>query len=342
VNEDPDPKNLRAALLAKLNGYRVSALLHAAVSLGVPELLSTAPRTVADMACDAGAHEPSLARILRGLAMIDVVSVDNDGRFRLTAKGQLLRRGVDGSLHSLALLVGREYMPAWAALPATARSRQTSFDTVFGMPVWQWRKENPELNEAFNEWMLSLSMDIAAAVLGAYDFSTIKTLVDVGGGYGTLMAEILKAYPNIEGTLFDRAHVIERACAFLSAEGVMSRCQIVAGDFFENIPPDADVYVLLRIVHDWNDERAGVILSNCRNAMRPASILLVIECTIELADPSVVMADLHMLAVTGGEERSEAELKALLCASGFRVKRVLSTDSPYKIFEAVPQCSGGE
>ncbi len=194
-------------------------------------------------------------------------------------------------------------------------------------------------DQRFNNFMVSLTTQTAGAVLEAYDFSPFSRLVDVGGGYGAMLATILKANPQSTGVLFDTAAIVEGARRYLEAEGVAERCEVVAGDFFTAVPEGGDAYILSQILHDWDDERCVDILKNCRRAMPTHGRLLVIEAVMpeRVEEPvAVVDSDLIMLVVTGGSERTEAEYHSLLAASSFLLERITPTQSPMCVIEGVP------
>lgn len=186
--------------------------------------------------------------------------------------------------------------------------------------------------------MTSLSEGEARSIAGAYDFSTAQTLVDVGGGQGKLLRAILKANATLRGVLFDHPEVLEAARSQGVVEGLSTRCELVAGDFFESVPPGGDLYLLKNIVHDWDDDRAVAILRACRSAMRSTSKLLIIEMVIPAAGHPhfAKFEDLEMLVLLGSQDRTEHEHAALLARSDFRLSRVIDTGDYMSIVEGVP------
>jgi SAM-dependent methyltransferase len=204
--------------------------------------------------------------------------------------------------------------------------------------VFDYMATRPEVAAIMNEAMTSLSRAEVHAVVSAYDFRGIHTLVDVGGGHGLLLAEVLKANPALRGILFELPHVIDGARALLQNAGVGNRCDVVGGDFFTAVPEGGDAYVMKRVIHDWDDERSSRILRNCRQAMRPGGRLLVVEVVIGSANEShfARLLDLEMLVITqGGRERAEAEFRKLYEAAGFRLAQVTATGAPVSIVEGV-------
>jgi hypothetical protein len=326
------------ALFQMMYGFMPSRLVYVAARLGLADHMHEGEQTSTGLARRVGADEPALRRVMRGLVNIGVFVEEEDGRFGLTPIGEFLRSDVPNSLRDLAILSGEEFYPAWGALLNTVRSGQTAFDSAFGTGFFHHLEQHPEAGERFNNFMVALTTDTAAAALEAYDFSPFHRVVDVGGGYGPLLAAILKANPQAEGVLFDTETIVEGARRYLEGEGLLERCELVAGDFFEAVPAGGDLYVLSQVLHDWDDEHGLQILKSCREAMPANGTLLVLEALMpeRVSEPAgVVDSDLIMLAMTGGRERTEAEYRELLAASGFRLARIVPTQSPTFVIEAV-------
>ena len=295
------------------------------------------PKSGAELARALGAHAPSLHRVLRGLVTLGVCSEAPDGRFALTAVGAKLRSGSPAAARGLALLAGEEYAPAWANLLHTVMTGEPAFRHCFGMDTLEHRAKHPELNDHFNIGLALGAAGIAPAILAAYDFSAFRTVANVGGGQGALLAALLQAHPHLTATLLERPAVAAAARAQFQAAGVSARCRVVEGDFFDHVPGGANVLLLKSVLHDWDDERAATLLRNCRQALSAQGRLLIIERLLpERAadDPAAIVVDLQMLALTGGRERSKADYRALLGASGFTLARVLRTASGFSILEA--------
>jgi SAM-dependent methyltransferase len=326
----------RRVLWALLNGYRNTALLYVAAKLGLADLLAEGPRSSADLARSLGAHAPSLHRILRGLVTVGVCTEEHDGRFGLTPLGASLKAEEPGSPHGQAILCGEEYAGAYGGLLHSAMTGETAFNHVFGMDHWEHRKQHLELNEYFNAGPRQGTARGIRSILAAYDFSSFRTVADVGGGSGALLAAILKAHPSVTGILFDQPHVVATARPNLEAAGVAARCQVVGGSFFDRMPDGADAHILKHVIHDWDDAQDLAILRNCHRALREEGTLLVVERLMPARvedDPAAVLADVHMLALTSGRERTEAEYRALFTAAGFTLTRVIPTRSRLSIIE---------
>ena len=322
-----------------LNGYQDTALLYVAAKLGLADLLAEGPKTSEELSATMGAHAPSLYRILRGLVVVGMC-LEEEERFGLTHLGQMLRTGVEGSVRNQALVCGDEYMMAWGGLVHSAMTGETAFAHVFGEDPWAHRQRNRALSEQFNADLNTETAHSAMAIVETYDFSAFRVLCDAGGGYGALLCAILVACPAMRGILLEQAHVATGARSYLKSQGLDERCSVVEGDLFEDFPAGADAYVMKSIVHDWPDARSVAILKNCRRALGAHGRVILIERvlpTLAKDAPDTVRVDLHMLAVTGGRERSEAEYQELLEAAGFSLGRIVTTRSPFCVIEGVPR-----
>lgn len=329
-------------LLEMLDGYRAVQVLYVAAELGVADHLADGPKRSAELAQALGAHAPSLQRLLRALASLDLLAEHDDDSFGLTPVGELLRSDVPGSLRAAALYFGgRRHWTAWGQLLDSVRSGSPvggGSPTVFA----EMAARAPAAARTFNEAMAALSAPVNAAVTDAYDFSGIGTLIDVGGGYGALLGAVLLANPRLRGVLFEIPAVVDVARTRIDAAGLAERCQVVAGDAFASVPAGGDAYLLKWVLHDWNDELCLAILRNCRAAMGEHARLLVVERVLpRRAQPTLdttnkFLSDLNMLLLSGGCERTEEEYRALLGAAGLSLERIVPTATPHAIIEAVP------
>jgi hypothetical protein len=318
-----------AARLARLaDGYLVTQLLYAAIALDVPEALVAGPRSAAELATEAGARPEPLHRVLRGLASEEVLDELPDGRFALTETGQLLRAGVPGSLRGVITARAQLYHAAAAALPDAVRHGGTPFEIVHGQPFFDHLGADPARLAAFQASMADRSAREAGAVVDAYDVSGLRSVVDVGGGTGTLLRAVRARAPSADVLLLDRPEVV--AGSDLPSTG---------GDFFSAVPGGADAYLLSRVLHDWDDGDALRVLRTCRRAMRPDSVLLVVEAVLPeraVDDPAAVRMDLHMLLLLHGRERTAAEYAGLFASSGLRLTADVPTDAGVHVLEARP------
>ncbi len=331
-----------ARLRELISGYEPTQCVYVAAKVGVADALSDGPRTVAELAGTLGADAGALERLMRGLASLGLVVEREADRFELTAIGEMLQTHASGSLRPLALLAGERSYRVWGALDYSVTTGRTAFEHVYGTTTFQYMASHPELAAVYDEAMRAGAFEMVSAVLAAVDFARFRTIVDVGGGVGHLLAAVLSAHRHATGVLLDRAPVIEHARERVRAAGVDARCRLVAGDFFASIPGDGDAYVLSRVIHNWDDDQSAAILRNCRAALLYSATLLVVEKIMPgVVDASaearrVAMADLHMLVTTGGRERKLAEYDRLLNGAGFRIARVIRTAAPESVIEARP------
>jgi O-methyltransferase/methyltransferase family protein len=323
-----------AARLARLtDGYVVTQLLWVAAELRVADELAECPRTADELAAKVGADGAVLRRVLRGLAAEEVLEELPGGRFGLTATGQLLREGVEGSQRGAVLARGGLYYGALAGLLDAVRGGGVPFQRVHGRTFFAHLDAHPVESARFQASMAVRAQREAAAVVEAYDFRRFRTLVDVGGGPGVLFAAILRAAPRLSAVLFDRPEVVRDA-----------QVPHVGGDFFAEVPAGAEAYVLSRVIHDWSDAEAVAILRTVRRAIPDGGTLLLVEAVLpERAadDPAAVRMDVHMLTLLGGQERTAAEYAALLDAAGFRLDRVLPTGPASGVHVLVARPVGG-
>lgn len=319
------------ALTRLVDGYLTTQLLYVAADLGIADVLVDEPATAAELAAKVGARPAPLHRMLRGLAVDQVLDELPDGRFALTPVGALLVDGAPGSQRGAALARGRLYYEAVGRLLDSVRDGPGPADTppferVHGESFFAHLAARPDESAAFRGSMAARSAREADAVVAAYDFGGFRRLVDVGGGPGVLLRAILAATPGLDGLLFDRPEVV--AGATLPALG---------GDFFTAVPDGADAYLLSRVIHDWPDADAVTVLRSCRRAMLGSATLLLVEAVLpERAadDPEAIRMDLHMLALLRGRERTAAEFAELLAHAGFTLARVLPTAAGVSVLEA--------
>jgi hypothetical protein len=321
-------------------GSWVSQALYVAAKLGIADLLQEGPQPCKRLAQATQTHADSLYRLLRALASVGVFVEDEEACFSLTPMAELLRTDVPGSLRAYAIMLGEpEYWRAWESVLHSVRTGQPAFDHVFGKPLFQYLATHSEAARIFDDAMTSRSDQENIAITEAYDFTGAQTVVDVGGGQGSLLALILKDYPSARGVLFDMPHVLGPARTRLKSAGWATRLTFVDGDFFATVPDGGDLYVLKKVIHDWSDEGAHEILTNCRTAMSGKGRLLLIEPVIASGNaPSFnKWLDLLMLVITdGGRERTEREHRELLAAADFQLNRVIPTRASVSIIEAAP------
>ena len=329
---------LSTTLLQMMTGYWVSQALYVVAKLGVADLLTQRLQPVEELAMATQTDAPSLRRVLRALASVGVFTEVSPGTFALTPLAAQLQTGTPDSMRALAIMYAEEQYRAWGDILHSVRTGETAFEHQFGTSYFAYLAQHPESDRVFNEAMTGWTAQLVSAVVDAYDFSQFKTVVDVGGSYGTLLAAILQNNPTIRGILFDQPHVVAAAEEKLAAAGIAEQCTTVGGDFFVEVPAGGDVYILAQILHDWDDERSVAILRQCRRAVAAHAKLLVIELVLPASEEPFLgkWLDLHMLVLLGARERTAAEYDALFQAAGFALARVIPTAAGQSIVEAVP------
>jgi predicted O-methyltransferase YrrM len=324
-------------LVRLFRGFWVSRAIYIAAELGIADLLADGPRTVTDLAATTNTHQPSLYRILRLLASEGVFAEREDGRFELTPRAAGLRQGSPARLQ--VLFLGRP--ASWQAagnLSHTVRTGETAFQRVHGMDFFEYNRQHPEDQALFDQLMTSQTRPVARAVAGKYDFTSMASIIDVGGGQGVSAIEILTVHPHLKGAVFDQPAVAANAAAAIAEAGLSQRCEAIGGDFFASVPDGHDAYVLKYILHDWNDAECVAILGSCRRAMGAGGRLLVVEAIMSAGnEPSFGKTqDINMLINVGGSERTEAEYRALYKAAGFELTRSIPVMGDLHIIEGVP------
>ncbi len=332
-----DP-SLQEQLSRLISGYWYTQAVYVAARLSLADLLRDGPQSAEDLAAAAGAHAPSLYRLLRALAGLGIFAEDEQRRFRLTPLAECLRSDVPDSLRALALLRGQWQYQAWGELLSSIQTGRPAFEKVHGRPLFDFLAHNPEAGQVFDEAMTGVHGRETQAMLEAYDFTGIDTLADIGGGNGSVLMALLRRYPQMRGILFDVSAVAVRTRARVEAAGLAERCWVVAGNFFESVPAGADAYLMRHIIHDWDDEQSLTILKHCHAALGGRGKLLVVEGVVPPGNepsPSKFF-DLAMLVGPGGMERTEDEFRRLFAAAGFRLTRIVPTCTWVSVIEGEP------
>lgn len=320
-------------------GYHIPRCLHAVAELDIATRLADGARLANDIAVEAGVDGPTLHRVMRALASVDVFKEIEGGQFINTPLSETLRSDRSGSLRSWVLFYGDE--PAWRSwgeFSYSVRTGRSSFEHLYGANMFDYLSHQPERSRIFDEAMSAVTTLASDAIVAAYDCSKIKLLVDVGGGNATMLCSLLRANPHMRGIVFDLPHVGASATTYLANQSLEDRCEFVAGDFFVSLPQGANAYFLQRVLHDWDDEHCIRILQTCASAARAGAKILISEAVIPAGNDPFIgkLIDLHMLVMThGGRERSLAEYQELLARAGWAYTRVVPTASPYSVIEGV-------
>lgn len=326
-------------LIQMCAGAWVAAAVYAAAKLAIADHLADGAKSAAELAPATGTHAPSLHRFMRTLAGFGILAEGAGQRFSLTPLGEALKSNAPGSARStLIAFGGKGFWRSWEEIVYSLETGKPGFDKVWGMPIFDYLAQDPEAASHFSEAMVGFHGSEPPTVAEAYDFSSVGTLVDVGGATGNMLAAVLSRHPNVRGVLFDLPHVLRDAPALLQARGVGTRVTFEPGSFFERVPDGGDAYLLSHVIHDWSEDQCLTILGHCRKAMGPNGRLLIVETVLPEGNTphQGKLQDLVMLVFPGGQERTEAEYAALLAKAGFALRRVVPTTSVVSIVEAVP------
>ena len=326
-------------LIPLLTGMWAMQSVAAAARLGIPDQLASGGKTAAEVAAGVSTDAGATERLLRGLASLGLLTRDGHGRYALTPAGERLRSGVPGTFRDAFIAESDPvHWQSWEQLADAVRTGKPRPAAVLGAPAFDWYAKNPVHGEQFGRAMENISRFAAASVLEAYDFSGVKTIMDVGGGNGSLALAILGKHPEMKGKIVDLPYMQDQAHAGIRAAGTSDRCGFEACDFFQNVPKGADLQVLKFILHDWTDEECVRILGRCREALAPGGKVLLVEMLVpsEIRPDFVMLMDLNMLVVTGGRERTEAEFSKVFADAGFALTRIIPTKSPFFLIEGRP------
>jgi hypothetical protein len=316
----------------------MSHILYAAAKLNLADHLAQGPKRADELAALTKTPAPSLRRFMRTLAHLGLVAEQGMAQFALTPLGEALKTGAPGAARSAILTLASPWMTSgWVRLLESVQTGRPGLEHALGMPIFDWLAQRPEEASLFSETMVSFHGAEPAAVAGAYDFSSMTTIVDVGGATGNLLSAILDKYPRSRGILYDLPHVVRDAPKLIHARGLADRVAIEPGSFFERVPEGGDAYLLSHIIHDWTEEQCLTILGHCRRVMKPTTRVLIIEMVLPAGNQPHPgkMLDMMMLVGPGGQERTEPEYRALLNNAGLRLTKVVPTDSAVSVVEAM-------
>jgi ubiquinone/menaquinone biosynthesis C-methylase UbiE len=322
-----------------LNNIHFNPIIGALIRHGVPDHLNQGPLAASDLARRAGMDALALARVLRALAAFGAFQELSPGVFGNNAVSEMFRMR-PGGLCNYALYVSSEhYAKSAAALGYSAETGLSATQHVFGESFWEHAKKYPKDGETFNRALAELRGDEHRQIADAYDWNGVSVVVDVGGGIGSLLAAIMKNHPEIRGVLVEQPELLIDADRALSEHGVRDRCELRAANFFESLPATGNVWTLCQVLHDWSDAQCVEILRRCREAMRPADRLLVLEMLTVPCEPKaqVGVVDMIMLMYFGeARQRTVEEYRHLFRSTDFEITRVLPTPGAFSIVEASP------
>ena len=331
----------QAIILDMLLGMMKTQAIHEAVRLNLAERLKDGPKQVSELAEETQTNPNSLVRLLRALESLGLFQEATPGTYAQTSLSHFLRPHIQGSMYDVALIHGEQWQwRPWEAFSYSLQTGKTAFDHLFETRLFEYFATHPKEAEGFNSAMAGFSHQVDRPLVEGYEYSSLSTIVDIGGGYGGWLSTILQVNPHLEGIVFDLPHVIEDARQQFSSSIQQPRYQLVAGDMFqpETIPQGADAYIMRQIIKDWDDEAAISILTNCRRAMRPGGKILVAEQVVRPGEgimTSTKLIDLQLMVVLSGQERTEADYQALFESAGLQLTKIWPTRSLYSILEGV-------
>ena len=319
-----------------IKGYWVSQIVGTLAHLEIADRLAHGPLNYDVLADGIGCDPNATYRLLRASAHVGLLAVLPDGRFCLTPLGELLRSNVSGSMRSpaIALTAPGHWLP-WGRLAEAVRHGERQAVAALGHELFDYYVANPSEGSAFTGTMANHSDAIAREIAQALDTSPATHVVDIGGASGTIIGALLEANAALLGTILERKDVVPRAEAALAKRGLSSRCRVIEGDFFDNVP-EADLYILKSIVHDWDDQQNIKILRNCARALRPNGRVILVEWVVPERGKSgaAALSDLNMLVLLPGRERTARQFEELFRSSGLRLNRITGIASSMQMIEA--------
>ncbi|MFN8538971.1 MAG: FAD-dependent oxidoreductase [Thermomicrobiales bacterium] len=338
----PVPPSRSMGVVASIAGIWGTQLIYVAAKLGIPDLITAhGPLSAERIAELTDSHPRSIYRVMRALTTLGLFDENERHDFRLTPLGFYLRSDVEGSVRQLAVMFGEPWhWQSWGNLLHSVKTGQPAFEYTFGMGTYQYVTEHPEAAEVYDQAMTGITLQAAPGIARHYDFSKVRTLMDVGGGHGTLLNVIMQAHPHLKGMLFDLPHVVAGAHAPLAAAGLTERCAVLSGNVFEGVPKGADTIMAKSFIHSFDDETSVKLLTNFREALPPeGGRVLVVEMSLpgDNTPHFGKLFDIEMLTQSDdGRDRTESEYRELFARAGLRLTRVVDTGSPVNVIEGVP------
>ena len=317
-----------------LGGFQVSQALYSVAKLGVATALADGPRTIDELATATGADTDALGRIVRDLAPVGIFRT-GEGVVEVTPLGATLAEGRAGSLRDVALFWMETHYAPFGVFLHTAVTGESAATHCYGEPFFDWISKSPELVRVTNAAMAAVTQALRAGMFDNYTLPEGPLVADIGGAEGSVLCEFLARDPNRRGIVFDLPEVVPAAKQVLAHHGLAARVDLAAGDFFTSVP-EADVYLLSWILHDWDDESCRRILRTIKDSAAPGARLVIAESVMPPDDTPhpTKLTDLTMLAMLTGRERTAGEYEALLSAAGFNLDRIVPTPTPFSFIEA--------
>lgn len=334
--ETPNQISHRETMLQMLRGFQISQCIYAAAKLGIIDLLENSPKHCDELAIETNTHADSLYRLLRALASLGIVKETQPKYFENTTLAAYLRDNQQGTIRNFLITAIEEGYACWGNFIQSLKTGQGAFDSLYGVDIEEYYQQNIVQNENFDQAMIDITTVQTPLILAAYDFSSIETIADIGGGQGRFLSAILQRYPQLKGVLFEQKYSLEQAKKLLTKEGVIKRCELITGDFFESIPVVADIYLLKKILLNWDDQKVTKILKTCHQAMPKKSRLLILDRILQKNRWQDNFADLNIWMISSGRIRTENEYSILLKAAGFEITTIIPSESLESLIEATP------
>ncbi len=332
----PGPDSDFQTAMSVLSHTYFAPILGTLIRARVPDLLDGGGVGAVELAEQAGLNPLSTVRAMRALTAFGVFREVEPGTFVNSGASSLFRDAPEGLRNYALFATSDQFSRSCAALGHSLETGRAAHDHALGQSVWEYMRDHPEENAAFNRGLAEIRKDEQAAIAAAYDWTGVTSVVDVGAGAGSLLASILEANPDARGVLFDRPDVLPDADHLLGTRGVRERCELIGGSFFEPMQVEGDVWILSQVLHDWPDAECRTILTRCRERMTPQDRLLVVEMVPVPGQPDagIALLDIAMM-MFGGEarQRTEEEYNELFAATGFSPARMIGTGTGFSILE---------
>ena len=340
TDKKKDVPSPQAVLMRMAYGFWEAKALQVVAELGIADLLAKEPKTAEELSNILEVDSDVLYRLLRALAGFGIFKEISDNRFENTSLSEVIRTNVPGSVRDYVIYLPNDgIVLAWTKLMDVVKTGKSTFKDANGCEYWEYLQKHSEIGERLNKAMAAMASQVIPALLESYDFSQFKSLIDVGGGQGTVLASIMSKVSQMRGCLYEQGSVIEGAKSFLESRGVINRCELIPGNFLESIPAGYDAYLIKNVLVDWDDEHVLTILKNCRASIPKHGKLLILENAVlgkDNAPHPAKWIDLHMMVLFQGRQRTEQEFRNLLQASDFKLNKVITPPAPIAVIEAEP------
>jgi SAM-dependent methyltransferase len=342
MSKEAESNEPAETLLRLLGGKWLAAAISAAASLGLADVLAHETLSLDDLASRIDCQPDGLQRLMRVLLGEGIVFLNAKNQYELSEMGELLRKD---ELRELARFVGSPFSwDPWSALAESVQTGESAFAKHHGLPLFEYLDHHREHAELYHHAIDAFSRREAHAVAAAYDFSTARRVADIGGGRGRLLIEVLSRWDHLTGVLFERPTAAAMAAQALQHARLENRCEVRIGDFFEELPDDVDVCVLMHIIHSWDDATATRLLRRCADAVGPDGTLLIIEGLLvpDARRDLTNLLDLEMLVLCGpGHERRKPEMRRLISAAGLRLHDAVPLVGGIRLLVVRPRSASG-